>query len=99
MTFTYPAVLHQDENGIYHGYFPDLEGCTFSGKNIDEAIDDAISAEKTWIEVQMEEAEDSEDDLYSADLPFVSEYSDIPLKEGEFIRSIHVIMHFEVGYY
>lgn len=99
MTFTYPAVLHRDENGIYQGYFPDLDGCIFSGRTIDEAIDDAISAEKTWIEVQMEEMEDSDDDFYGADLPFISDHQDIPLKEGEFIRDIHVIMHFEVGYY
>ena len=96
MTFTYPAVLHQDADGVYHGYFPDLEGCFFQGATIDEAIDDAIAAEKTWIEVQME---DADDDIYSTDLPFVSEHADIPLKEGEFIRNIHAIMHFEVGYY
>ena len=40
-----------------------------------------------------------EDDEYGAEMPFISDHEDIPLKEGEFIRDIAVIMHFEVGYY
>ena len=94
MTFTYPAVLQKNADGRYTGYFPDLDDCTFEGSSIDEAIDAAIAAEKAWIEVQMDE-----DDEYGAEMPFISDHEDIPLKEGEFIRDIAVIMHFEVGYY
>ena len=94
MTFPYPAVLRKNADGRYTGYFPDLDDCTFEGSSIDEAIDAAIAAEKDWIEVQMDE-----DDEYGAEMPFISDHEDIPLKEGEFIRDIAVIMHFEVGYY
>lgn len=94
MTFTYPAVMRLGDDGRYTGYFPDLDDCTFEGGTIDEAIDAAIAAEKSWIEVQMDE-----DDEYGAKMPFISDHEDIPLQEGEFIRDIAVIMHFEVGYY
>ncbi len=94
MTFTYPAVLRQNEDGRYTGYFPDLEDCRFAGDSIDEAIDAAIAAEKDWIDVQMDVDEDEE-----AQMPFVSDHADIPLQEGEFLRDIAVIMHFEVGFY
>ena len=87
-------VLRKNADGRYTGYFPDLDDCTFEGSSIDEAIDAAIAAEKDWIEVQMDE-----DDEYGAEMPFISDHEDIPLKEGEFIRDIAVIMHFEVGYY
>ena len=96
MTFTYPAVMRMLEDGTYEGYFPDLEGCRFRGGSLDETIDAAIAAEKDWIEVEMEEEEEQGSGVL---MPFVSDASDIPLKEGEFIRSIGVIMHFEVGYY
>ena len=94
MIFTYPAVMRLQEDGRYTGYFPDLEQCTFEGGSIDEAIDAAIAAEKDWIEVQMDTEEDEE-----AEMPFVSDHADIPLKDGEFIRDIAAIMHFEVGFY
>ena len=55
MTFTYPAVFHQNEDGSYEGYFPDLEDCTFSGETLDDAINDAIDAEKNWITVELED--------------------------------------------
>ena len=97
MTFTYPAVMRQLEDGTYAGYFPDLDGCTFRGSTIDETIDAAIAAEKEWIEVELDTDEDEE--FCGNLLPLVSDHLDIPLKEGEFIRNIGVIMHFEVGYY
>ena len=97
MTFTYPAVMRQLDDGTYEGYFPDLDGCTFRGGTIDETIDAAIAAEKDWIEVEMDT--DEEEDSFGTPMPLVSDHADIPLKEGEFIRNIGVIMHFEVGYY
>ncbi len=36
MTITYPAVFRQKEDGSYDGYFPDLTGCRFEGKTLDE---------------------------------------------------------------
>ncbi len=94
MTFTYPAVLRKEPDDTYTGYFPDLEGCTFHGETIDAAIDAAIAAEKSWIEVQMDTEDDEE-----AEMPFLTDHRDIALADGEFIRDIAVIMHFEVGYY
>lgn len=93
MTFTYPAVFQKHEDGSYTGYFPDLDQCTFEGDNIDEAINAAIAAEKEWIEVQVEE-----DEVEGANMPYVTDAEDLDLKEGEFVRDITAIMHFEVGY-
>lgn len=91
MTFTYPAVFHKEADGSFTGYFPDLEGCSFGGTTLDEAINSAIAAEKTWIEVQAEDENEG--------MPFISDPADISLQEGEFIRTIGVIMHFEEGFY
>ena len=44
MTITYPAVFRQKEDGSYDGYFPDLTGCRFEGKTLDDARNDAIEA-------------------------------------------------------
>lgn len=41
MKFIYPAVFHEEKDGKYKGYFPDLECCYGEGDTIDDAIDDA----------------------------------------------------------
>lgn len=92
MTFTYPAVFQPQEDGSYKGYFPDLDGCTFEGPTLDETLNAAIEAERSWIEIETDEDE-------TRGLPYISEHEDIPVNEGEFIRDIAVIIHFEVGYY
>jgi len=89
MTFTYPAVFRKNNDGSYDGYFPDLDGCTFSGINIDEAINAAIAAEKEWIEVELEE---------EIGLPFLTDPQDIILKENESVHTITAIMHLQDGF-
>ena len=89
MTFTYPGVFHQNEDGSYEGYFPDLEDCTFSGETLDDAINDAIDAEKNWITVELED---------EIGMPYISEEDEIELDEGEFVRQIQVIMHLQDGW-
>ena len=39
MKFIYPAVFHEEKDGKYKGYFPDLECCYGEGDTIDDAID------------------------------------------------------------
>ncbi len=73
MTITYPAVFRQKEDGSYDGYFPDLTGCRFEGKTLDDARNDAIEAEHSWIELEIDEMEDGA----FPDLPFVSHHEDI----------------------
>lgn len=46
MKFIYPAVFHEEKDGKYKGYFPDLECCYGEGDTIDDAIDDANEAAK-----------------------------------------------------
>lgn len=91
MTFTYPAVFQPQEDGTYKGYFPDLEGCEFEGTDLDDALNNAIEEEREWITVETDENPGD-------GLPYVSDEEDIELQEGEFIREIAVIIHFEVGY-
>lgn len=90
MTFTYPAIFRHNDDDTYEGYFPDLEGCTFKGRTLDDAIDDAIEAERAWINVEFE------DEL--AGLPYVSDEDDMDLAENEFVRQIQVIIHYNESY-
>ena len=48
MKFIYPAVFHEEKDGKYKGYFPDLECCYGEGDTIDDAIDDANEAARVW---------------------------------------------------
>ncbi len=82
MTFIYPAVLTPGPDGAYTARFPDLEGCTASGNSLDDCLDDAIEAARTWIQVELDE-----DDW---DLPPVSSPEDISLEPGEEVRTIGV---------
>ena len=51
MIFIYPAVFRKEGDGRYHAFFPDLECCEASGDTLDDAIDNANDAAKTWIGV------------------------------------------------
>lgn len=90
MVFMYPAIFRHNEDDTYEGYFPDLEGCTFSGETLDDAINDAIEAERTWINVEFE------DD--SVGLPYITDEEDMVLAENEFVRQIQVIIHYNETY-
>ena len=57
MKFIYPAVFRKKEDGGYDAYFPDLECCEASGETLDDAIDNANEAARTWITVELEEEE------------------------------------------
>ena len=55
MKFIYPAVFRKKEDGGYDAHFPDLECCEASGETLDDAIDNANEAARTWITVELEE--------------------------------------------
>ena len=57
MKFIYPAVFRKKEDGGYDAHFPDLECCEASGETLDDAIDNANEAARTWITVELEEEE------------------------------------------
>jgi predicted RNase H-like HicB family nuclease len=90
LTFTYPAVFRRKEDGTYEGFFPDLQGCVAKGETLDECINDAIEAERTWLWIELTEEED-------ADLPFISDHDDLVLQEGDIVRNIEVILHLQEG--
>ena len=69
MKFIYPAVFKKKTDGGYAAYFPDLEFCEASGETLDDAIDNANEAARTWITVELEEDEPI--------LPHVSDPEDI----------------------
>ena len=89
MTFTYPAVFRDLGDGTYEGWFPDLEGCTFRGNDIDEAINNAIAEEKEWITVELEDENG---------MPMLSDREDLTLGENEFVRYVTVILHLQEGF-
>ena len=50
MTFTYPAVFTEKEDGTgYHAFFPDLEMCEADGADLEDAIENARDAAQNWI--------------------------------------------------
>lgn len=90
MTFIYPAIFKQQDDGSFSAYFPDLECCYASGNDLEDCIDAANDACRDWIELEL-----SEDD---AVLPSVTTEDDIELKPGEFVRHISVNIKFYVGW-
>lgn len=55
MKFIYPAIFSKDADGVFHGYFPDLEDCLSTGETLDEAIENANEAACNWLSVELEE--------------------------------------------
>ncbi len=89
MQFIYPAVFSKREDGGYRGYFPDLDQCCAEGDTLDEALYNAIEEARAWIQVELED---------SLELPPVTHPDDIVLKEGEFVRTIGVIVRLTDGW-
>lgn len=90
MKFIYPAVFHKNETGGYDASFPDLDQCYASGETLDDAIDNANEAARTWITVELEE-----DDPV---LPHVTDLADIKKEEGDVVRNISVNIRFYEGW-
>ena len=90
MKFIYPAVIRKEKETLYRASFPDLEGCTASGSTIDEVLEDANAAMRSWIEVELEEED--------ASLPAASDPADLPLGDGEFVRNICITYRFLDGW-
>lgn len=90
MKFIYPAVFRKKEDGDYDAHFPDLECCEASGETLDDAIDNANEAARTWITVELEEEEPI--------FPHVSDLEDIELAEDEIVRNISVNIRFYEGW-
>ena len=57
MKFIYPAVFRPTESGGYRAWFPDLECCEASGETLDDAIENANEAARTWLTDDIETAE------------------------------------------
>ena len=90
MNFIYPAVFRKGEDGKYHASFPDLECCEAVGDTLDDAIDNANDAARSWLSVELEEE--------APELPCVSDMEDIPAEEGDIIRNISVNIRFYEGW-
>lgn len=48
MLFIYPAIIHEDTDGIW-AEFPDLEGCTTYGDSMEEILSGATEAMELYI--------------------------------------------------
>ena len=90
MKFIYPAVFRKNEDGGYHAFFPDLECCEADGETLDDAIEKANEACRTWITVELEEDEPV--------MPYVSDIEDIEMKDGDIVRNISVNIRFYEGW-
>lgn len=90
MKFIYPAVFRKNEAGGYHAFFPDLECCEADGETLDDAIEKANEACRTWIEVELEEDEPV--------MPYVSDIEDIEVEDGDVVRNISVNIRFYEGW-
>ena len=75
MVFVYPAIFHKDEeDGLYKGYCPDLEGTYGEGSTLDEAIEKCNEMVYDWIYIELTEG---------GVLPGKTVLEDMELKEGE----------------
>ncbi len=85
MTFIYPAVFvpHNEDKG-YHAYFPDLEGCQADGSDLEDTMDEAREAARSWIMVELEEE--------SPVFPEVSHHEDLNLGPEEFVRQVMIVI-------
>ena len=90
MIFIYPAVFRKKEDGRYHACFPDLECCEASGDTLDEAVDNANEAARTWISVELEENDPV--------LPPITDPEDIKTQDGDIVRNIAVNIRFYEGW-
>ena len=90
MKFIYPAVFRKNEDGGYHAFFPDLEYCEADGETLDDAIEKANEACRTWIEVELEED--------GPVMPYVSDIEDIKVQDGDVVRNISVNIRFYEGW-
>lgn len=83
MKFIYPAVFRKEESsGKYKAFFPNLECCYAEGDTLDDAIDNANDAAYNWIYAELLEED--------AELPPVSDKSDLELEDGDIVRNILV---------
>ena len=90
MKFVYPAIFRKNEDGTYHGHFPDLAFCYAEGDTLEEAVDNANEAARTWIQVELED-----DDC---NLPSITDPQDMDLQPGDVVRNIAVTIKFYEGW-
>ena len=92
MKFIYPAVFHPMADGTWSASFPDLEGCTAAGRDLEDAVFEAHDAAEQWLILELEEL--TED----AGLPCVTDIADIPLSPGDVVRNICVTVRLYEGW-
>ena len=90
MKFCFPAIFKKEQDGSYIVRFPDLDCCSAEGKNFEEALANAKTAEREWLELELlEEMENP---------PFVSEVEDIRAEENETVQLVAVNIRFMEGW-
>lgn len=52
MKYAYPAIMKQENDGIYSVEFPDIDGCVTSGSSLPETIEMAEDALKLRLNIQ-----------------------------------------------
>ena len=72
MTRVYPAIIHQEEDGIWVE-FPDLPGCNAEGETLESAMEDASEALGLYLVALTED---------NAPLPEPSQISDVTSDSG-----------------
>lgn len=80
MVFTYPALVHNDPNGLWLE-FPDLPGCQTYSPTINELLADGAEAMECYIVEELE---------HSGKLPEPSSINTIPTTGNDFTTLIRV---------
>lgn len=89
MVFVYPAIFRKEEDGMYRGGCPDLEGSYGEGETLDDAVEKCNESVYDWIYLELSEG---------GALPGVTVEEDMDLKEGEIVRNISVNIRFTDGW-
>ncbi len=72
----YPLVIHKDEDSVYGVTVPDIPGCFSFGDTIDEAIDNAVEAIDSHLEVL------AEDSVFAPEASKIEDHQDNEDYEG-----------------
>lgn len=89
MNLVYPAIFTPKQDQGYFVEFPDLEQCVAEGPDLEDAIEHAKDTAIDWIQAELEE---------DGEIPSQTHIGDITLKEGQFVKSLQLIIRSNTDY-
>lgn len=89
MNLIYPAIFTPREDKSFYVEFPDLDQCTAEGPDLEDAIEHAKEAAINWILAELED---------EGEIPAQTHIQDMELQEGQFVKSLQLIIRSNTDY-